>query len=148
MKTLTEIVSSGQRTHLINDCVRLVETEVSQKKGIPGAAIKSGFKVIQALNPKILTDAVNMLLDEFIQALEPFYQSYNTAQPASANLKEHWLPQQRALAHALLSVTDKRIERAQNRIIKKTYKKLRPFSLQHVEAAVPAMVLVLSHYVD
>ncbi|MEE2961249.1 MAG: hypothetical protein VYA34_10935 [Myxococcota bacterium] len=148
MKTLTEIVSSQQRTHLVKDCVRLVETEVSHKKGIPGAAIKTGVKILQAINPKIVTDAVNMLLDEFIQAMEPFYQSYRTAQPRSANLKEHWLPQQAALANALISVTDKRIESAKNIVIKKTYKKLRPFGIQHVEAAVPGIVGVLSSYVD
>ena len=147
MSTLKDIVcSADNRENVINDTVRLVDSEVSKKGGISGLAIKAGYKVVNSLKPTLVRDAVNNLLDKFVDRLEPFYADWvakDKAQPFDAFLSG----QSNAVANALLSVTDDRARSVENATVKKTYEKLRPQGEKNVMAAVPGLGQLLARYV-
>ena len=134
------------RQQIIRDCVSLVESEVSQKPGLTGVAIKTAFSVVNKVDPCFVQKAVSTLIDEFIQAMNPLYISYEQAD--CTNLKTYWVKEKTALANSLLEVADVRMNRAKNKVIKKAYSKLRPSGLKHVEASVPGIAEVVSKYVS
>ena len=98
-------------------------------------AVKTAFGVIKKLHPQIIHMAVNKLIDDFVDAMDPFYDDFQTT--GASNLESHWTAKRVELADALLGVTDKRISRAENKTIKKAYSKLRPSGAKHVEAQCP-----------
>jgi hypothetical protein len=51
-----------------------------------------------------------------------------------------------AVAGALLSVTDRKAEKADSEMVKKTYNKLRPTAQKHVEAAAPRLAKLLDKH--
>ena len=139
------LLESDNRSRVIGDCVNLVESEVASKSGLGGMAVKTAFGVIKKLSPQIIHMAVSKLIDDFVDAMDPFYSEFQTA--GGANLESHWTSKRTELADALLGVTDKRILKAENKTIKKAYKKLRPAGAKHVEASVPGIAQVVSKYV-
>ncbi len=128
------------RRDVVEACCTLVESEVSNKRGFSGAAIKLGYKAVSALKPGFVGGAVNSLLPEFADAMQPLYDkneadaerfaAYLTANPAET-------------ADLLLQVTDAKADRAKNATVKKTYGKLRGSAKDNVEAAVPGLAKAL-----
>ena len=139
------LLESDNRERVIGDCVNLVESEVASKSGLGGMAVKTAFGVIKKLHPQIIHMAVNKLIDDFVDAMDPFYSDYKTV--GASNLESHWSSKRVELADALLSVTDRRISKAENKTIKKAYSKLRPSGAKHVEASIPGIAQVVSRYV-
>ncbi|MEO1337798.1 MAG: hypothetical protein AAFV29_19300, partial [Myxococcota bacterium] len=77
MSTLKDIVCSPEnRDQVIADTVKLVDSEVAKKGGISGIAIKTAYKVVKSLKPTLVQDAVNNLLEKFVDKLEPFYSEW------------------------------------------------------------------------
>ena len=77
MTTLNEtLLNDTDRPSVVSDCVDLIDAEVASKKGIGGLAIKTAFKTVKAIKPGIIPDAVNFLLDDFVEKLEPFYGEF------------------------------------------------------------------------
>lgn len=139
------LLESANRTRVIGDCVNLVESEVASKSGLGGMAVKTAFSVIKKINPRIIHMAVNKLIDDFVDAMDPFYTDYQKTN--DSNLESHWTSKRSELADALLSVTDKRIAKAENKTIKKAYTKLRSSGAKHVEASIPGIAQVVARYV-
>jgi len=139
------LLESENRTRVIGDCVNLVESEVASKSGLGGMAVKTAFGLIKKINPQIIHMAINKLIDDFVDAMDPFFSEYQKAN--ASNLESHWTAKRSELADALLGVTDKRIAKAQNKTIKKAYSKLRSSGAKHVEASVPGIAQVIARYV-
>ena len=139
------LLESENRTRVIGDCVNLVESEVASKSGLGGMAVKTAFGLIKKINPQIIHMAINKLIDDFVDAMDPFFSEYQKAN--ASNLESHWTAKRSELADALLGVTDKRIAKAQNKTIKKAYTKLRSSGAKHVEASVPGIAQVIARYV-
>jgi hypothetical protein len=139
------LLESENRTRVIGDCVNLVESEVASKSGLGGMAVKTAFGLIKKINPQIIHMAINKLIDDFVDAMDPFFSEYQKAN--ASNLESHWTAKRAELADALLGVTDKRIAKAQNKTIKKAYTKLRSSGAKHVEASVPGIAQVIARYV-
>ena len=139
------LLQSGNRERVIGDCVNLVESEVASKSGLGGMAVKTAFGVIKKLNPSIIHMAVNKLIDDFVDAMTPFYEDYQSAN--GTNLESHWNGKRQQMADALLGVTDKRIAKVNHKTIKKAYEKLRPSGAKHVEASIPGIAQVVARYI-
>jgi hypothetical protein len=134
-----------KRGAVIADCVELVKAEVKSKRGIAGVAVKAGFAVVKAIKPKILEESVDSLLDDFVAALQPYFQRF---QEEGASKLEAYLPQRASdVAESLLTITDARAERASNKTLVKAYYKLRPKGKVHVEQATPGIGRVLDKHV-
>ncbi len=131
---------------MIADTVNLVDAEVASKGGISGFAIKAGYRVVKGLRPSLIRDAVDNLLDKFVDKLEPFYADW-VAKSKTPAFDQFLSSQPKEVANALLAVTDERAERVDNATVKKTYQGLRPQGEKNVIAAVPGLGKVLVKYV-
>ncbi len=137
MGELKKRLETSERDEVVDDVLSLIDDEVSNKSGLSGMAIKTGYKVVKRLQGgDLLRDAADNLLDPFAEALDPLYAEY--LEQSDTDSFEHYLSNHRAQAtQALLSITDGRAERADNKVLKKTYSKLRGQAEKHVKEALP-----------
>lgn len=145
MADLNERLAIADREVVIRDTVKLIDSEVASKSGMTGLALKGGYKVVKKLrNGRMIERAVDHLLDDFTGALNPMYQEFvqSDVDLFENYLKEH-IP---TAADALLGITDDRINEAENKIIIKTYGKLRPTAKKHVEDALPGVGRLIDTY--
>jgi len=144
MASLRELLGGGdKRAAVIEDACRVLDLEVADKGGISGLAIKAAYKVVHGIRPGFVREVVNHLLDEFLDAIDPVYQeALAKNEPAGPYLRRS----STRVADALLAVTDRRAERAERAIIKKTYEKLRPSAKKHVEDAAPRLAELLERH--
>lgn len=142
IETLTEAASlPAQRAALIKEIVALVETRVKAVKGLSGMAIRGGYKVVASMRGgRMIPSAVNVLLNDFCIAIDPFIADYRTSNAES--FERYLTGRDRAVSEALLSITDARAEHA-NALLKRPYKKLRSFGEAQVIAAVPGIAQIV-----
>jgi hypothetical protein len=133
-----KIGSAPKRAQVIADCAVLIDEEVKKKGGLSGAAIKMAFAAVKAVKPGFVPEAIDHLLNDFAQRLDPFYQAA-IADTGGRSLPSRFNEQAGAIAEALLGITDQRAQQAQNAMVKRSYEKLRPSAKKHVEEAVPGI---------
>lgn len=144
MPTLTDILGQGpKRDQVISDACEVLDQEVSDKGGLGGLAIKGAYGVVKGVRPGFVREAVDMMLNDFLGALDPIYQeALQQGTPPGAHLKAN----PGRVADALLGITDRRAERAERAMIKSAYDKLRPSAKKHVESAVPRLATLLDKH--
>lgn len=137
-ETLKEVLlESTKRSTVVSDFQQLIDEEVSAKNGVSGLAIKSGYGLVKKVKPGIVGDAVDTLLDDFADRLEPFYSDFKSA--GAGSLPDYFTGRSDEVADALLGVTDARAESSRRESIKKVYTKLRPQGKKNVEEALPKL---------
>ena len=144
MAALKEILTAPEkRKEVIADCAKLIDEEVASKSGFSGLAVKAAFAMVKGLKPGMIPHAIDDLLDEFADKIDPFYQAAREAkQPVDAYIAAHATE----IAEALLSITDGRAARSKSGTIKKAYEKLRPTGKKHTMEAMPRVGrLILKH---
>lgn len=147
MAYLKEKLDEANRNEVIRDTVRLIDAEVSRKSGLSGVAIKGGYKAVKKLkNGRMIERAVDHLLDEFTEALSPLHDDYRARDEVDtfeAYLEGHG----DEATDALLTITDERAERADNRLLRSTYSKLRGQAEKHVLEALPGIGRLIERHV-
>ena len=144
MASLKELLGEGdKRKAVIADALGVLDAEVSDKRGLTGMAIKTPYKVVKGIGPGFLRDAVDHLLNDFLDALDPIYQE---ALEQDRPPRTHFQSNPARVADSLLSITDRRAERADNKIVKKLYSGLRSQAKKHVQAAVPRLGELLARH--
>src|SRR5207249_1186620 len=53
----------SKRPRLLSDCERLIDDEVKSKGGLSGLAIKGAYKIVCAIKPGLIREAMDGLLD-------------------------------------------------------------------------------------
>lgn len=145
MSTLAEkLLTPEVRPRLVEDCTRLIDAEVASKRGVSGLAIKAGFKTVKAFKRGIIPDVVNVLLDDFVGKLEPFYAEHLAS--GESDFPRAMNRQSDRIAEALLSITDERAARSRHTTLVKAYRKLRPQGHKQVVAAMPRLGTMLARY--
>lgn len=135
--TLRLLGDAARRPRLLTDCERLIDDEVSSKGGLSGLAIKGAYKVVCAVKPGIIREAMDGLLDDFVRRLEPFYAQHRGGGAEPRAFGDALARRSSEVADALLGITDDRARRAKNATLKGAYEKLRPQAKKHVEEAIP-----------
>ncbi|WP_328446652.1 MULTISPECIES: DUF6918 family protein [unclassified Amycolatopsis] len=136
--TLKDILlDSSRRPAVVSDFEGLVDAEVSDKGGVSGAVVKTGFAAVKKIKPGIIPSAVDTLLPDFVGALEPFYGDYRAK--GGNDFGAYLVGRSDEASDALLSVTDSRAEKSSRDSIKKVYGKLRPNGKKNVEEALPRL---------
>ncbi len=138
MALLTERMKEVDRKVVIADTARLIDDEVAGKSGLTAIPLKGGYKVVKAIKPGFIEEAIDHLLDEFSGALSPLYEDY-IEQDRVTSFEAYIQAHDTRAANDLLSITDKRAERSDNRVLKSTYQKLRGQAEKHVREALPAL---------
>jgi hypothetical protein len=144
MPSLREQIGSGdKRSAVVDDGIKVLDEEVGEKSGLSGIAIKGAYKIVQGVRPGFIREAVNHLLDDFLDAMNPIYQeAAEKKQPAGAYLRQN----SARVAQALLAVTDQRAARVESQVVKKTYEKLRPMAQKQVEGATPRLATLIEKH--
>jgi hypothetical protein len=145
MSTLRELLGgAAKRGAVLDDALHVLDAEVDAKSGLSGLAVKTAYKVVKGVSPDFLRRAVDHLLDDFLDALDPMYQE---AVRKGTEPRQQLVSNPPRVAELLLGITDARAARAQNQVVKKTYEKLRDGAKKHVEAAVPRLGDMLARQV-
>jgi hypothetical protein len=144
MGTLRELASDPtKRKQLLDDAITTVDAEVGEKGGISGMAIKAAYAMAKGVAPGIVRKAIDVMTDEFLDALQPFYDQ---AKAQGVPLRTYLEPKKPEAANALLAITDARANQEQGGTLKKGYEKLRPTAQKHVEQAVPRLADMLTKF--
>jgi len=143
MSLRTVLDDPSKKNQLIEDCLRVLDAEVADKRGLSGMAVKAGFKVVKGAKPGFLRAAITDLLPHFAEALEPLVAEANEkGEPVGT-----FLPRQSSrVADALLAITDRKAGGSSNRMVKGAYEKLRSTAKKHVEAAVPRVASLIERH--
>ena len=146
MGALSEAIKDpSKRKAIVDDGVRVIDEEVASKRGFSGMAVKAAFKTVKAVKPGMIGMALDMLMPQFAEQVDPFYDKWKSA--GSGTLEQYFKANDAAIANALLSITDRRAQRAEQRTLKKAYEKLRPQGLEHTKAAMPRLAGLVSRHV-
>lgn len=135
-ETLADILlTPDTRPQVVTDAEKLIDAEVADKSGVSGMAVKGGYSMVKKLKPGIIHDAVDSLLDDFLNRLQPYYADFQAA--GASSLPEYFDGRSGEIADALLAITDERAAGSQRPAIKKAYDKLRPKGKENVEESLP-----------
>jgi hypothetical protein len=129
-----------KRPQLVADCVKLIDGEVASKSGVTGLMIKAGYKAFTTIMPRMVENAVDVLLDEFVVVLDRHYDTYLKADPEKKTPFDSWAKRRDAvIADDLLKITDDIMNRSNKNAIKKIYSGMRKIAERNVADAVPAI---------
>lgn len=139
--TLRNIVTTPEkRPVLVDQCVELVEKEVGGK----GLIIRGAFKTVKKIKPGFVRGAIDGLLDDWIEKMEPYYDTWK--EKSEGSFSDYLNSESNSVADSLLTVTDERAKTSKHKTAAKMYGKLRPSALKNVEAAIPGLsTLIQSH---
>ena len=146
MSLHSALLQESNRGALIADCEALLRSEVANKSGLGGIAVKGAFGLVNRIRPTFVQEAVNGLLNDFVKQLEPFYSDYQ--QSSNEGFGQYLNDHSKNVALALLQAADHKVENAAQPGIIKAYKKLRMTGEKHVQLAVPGIGAILEKYVS
>ena len=144
MTTLQEVLADkSTRSKLVADCVVVIDEEVKSKSGLSGGVIKGAYRLVKGVKPGFVPDAVESLIDDFAEKLQPFADEANEKGVDVSTFFKDNAPR---IANELLSITDARAQRSSHKSVRKTYEKLRPKAQTHVAAACPRIGVLVEKY--
>ena len=133
---------SNKRAGVVADCVKLIDEQVSAKTGIGGMAWKAAYGTVKGVMPNYIEGAVDRLLPECLAALDPMWsEGAQTGNPV-----EYLSQNSSRTADAMLGITDARIEKTSNGIVRGAYKQLRGSAKSEVETAVPGIAKIIDNH--
>mgnify|MGYP000005736773 CR=1 FL=1 len=138
------LLDSDRRSAVIDDLQGLVDSEVANKSGLSGGVVKTGYAGLKKVKPGIVREALDKMLDEFVEQLEPFWTTYTTEATGDFGTFLGTRPQE--ASEALLTVTDRRAERSSRGAITSIYSKLRPKAQENVIEALPGLGAVIEKH--
>ena len=138
------LLDSDRRGAVVDDLESLVDTEVSGKSGLSGGIVKTGYATVKKVKPGIIREAIDKMLDEFVDALEPYWTTFRTEATGDFGAFLGARPQE--VSEALLSVADRRAERSKRAAVTSVYSKLRPKAQENVIEALPGLGAVIQKH--
>jgi len=144
MAKLSEVLTDTTRkAEVVDDCIGIINAEVAEKSGLSGMAIKAGYKAVNGFKPGFVKNVVTDLLPKFADAMDPVFQE---AVEKDEPVTGYFINNSSRVADSLLAITDAKAERSQNKLVRKTYKRLRGQAKKNVEAAVPRLGAVIEKH--
>ncbi len=144
MPQLSDVLTAPEKkAAVVDECLTIIDAEVSDKSGLSGLAIKAGFGAVKSVKPGFIKHAVEDLLPEFAVALDPVFQD---ALAQSSPIGEFFTKNSGRVADALLAITDGKAQRSSSSVVKGTYDKLRGSAKKNVESAVPRLGKLVEKY--
>lgn len=134
--TLQEILLAPDiKPHVVADCQKLIDEEVSEKSGVSGTTVKLAYKTVKAFAPGHIQHMVESLLPDLADKLEPYWVDFTAS--GGSQFGDYLAKRGNEVAETLLSVTDARAARSSRPTIIKAYKTVRGGAVKNVEAALP-----------
>jgi hypothetical protein len=134
--TLQQILlAPDTQPKVVDDCLDLIQQEMSDKSGIGGTAVKLAYKTAVAFAPGYLRSTVESLLPDFAEKLQPFWADF--AASGSAEFGDYLTKRADEVSEALLAITDAAAEKSERPVIVKAYRTVRGGAARQIEAALP-----------
>jgi hypothetical protein len=99
---------------------------------------------VKSVEPSYIPNAIHRLLPEALAALDPIWDEG----VQSGNPVEHLIQNRDRTADMLLNITDAKIEKTKNGVVRSSYNKLRKSVKNDVEEAVPGLAKILGAHVQ
>jgi hypothetical protein len=132
------LLDSDRRGQVVTDLVEFIDREVAGKSGLSGGITKTGYAAVKKVKPGIIRHAVDSMLDDFTNALEPYWSAYQ-AQPTAGGFGAFLAARPQEVSNALLAVTDRRAQRSSRGSVTSVYGRLRPKGQDNVIDALPRL---------
>ena len=129
------LLTPEKQATVLAEAQQVLDSEVSDKTGASGLAVKGGYAAAKKAKPSLVPDAIESLLPEFLVRLEPYWQSYS-ANP-QGSFGESLAANSDEVAEALLAVADERAEASSRTSVKKVYSSMRSSAKKNVIEALP-----------
>jgi hypothetical protein len=141
MTLIDYLGTAPARSHVIAQCVDLIDAQVKQK----GLVVRAAFATVKAIKPGIVPEVVDSLLDQWLAKLQPHHDAWSASGRGSfgAYLVAHG-PE---VANDLLSVTDARAAATSRATAKKMYARLRDSAKRNVIEALPELSRIIEGFV-
>jgi hypothetical protein len=143
--TLQDILlAPDTQPHVVDDCLKLIEQEVSAKSGVSGTAVKVAYKTANTFASGYLKGMVEHLVPDMAAQLEPFWADFVAS--GSSAFGDYLVKRGDEVSQALLSVTDARAATSGRPTIVKAYQAVRGSAAKHVTAALPNLGALVQNY--
>ena len=126
------------KAQVVEDCARLIDQQVAAKGGLGGMALKATYGVVKGVGPGYIPGAIERILPQVVTALEPMWADGLRAGDPVGYLSQNSVQ----AADVILGVTDDRIAKTDNGLVKSSYSKLRQSVKGDVESAVPGLAKI------
>jgi hypothetical protein len=130
--------------HVVADCEKLIEQEVSGKSGVSGTAVKLAYKTASTFAPGYLQAMVESLVPDMVTNLEPYWADFGAS--GASGFGDYLAKRGEEVSEALLSVTDARAKVSERPAIMKAYGAVRGGAAKHVMAALPNVGSLVDKY--
>jgi hypothetical protein len=145
MATLQQILLTPEnQPHVVDDCLTLIDQEVSGKSGVSGTAVKLAYKTANTFASGYLRGMVEKLVPEMVGKLEPFWADF--AVSGAGDFGDYLVKHGDEVSEALLSVTDAHAAVSTRPTILKAYRAVRGGASKHIVAALPNLGALVQKY--
>ena len=127
------------KDRVVADCTQLIDRQVAAKGGLGGMALKATYGLVKGVGAGYIPGAIGRILPDVVTALDPMWAEGMQAGDPVAYLTDNHTQ----AADVILSVTDSRIAKANNGLVKSSYSKLRQSVKGDVASAVPGLAEIL-----
>jgi hypothetical protein len=138
------IGAEPQRAKVIDDCVALIDSQVSAKGGLSGMAIKGAYATIKAVKRGFVPSVVDALLDDWLGKLQPHYDKWSAG--GGGTFAEFVIARSDDVAEDLLAVTDERAASTKHTTAKKAYEKMRGSAKKNVIEGIPELARLVERH--
>jgi len=129
---------------LIDDCLALIEHEVSDMSGVSGTAVKLAYKTVNKFATGHVRHMVSSLLPQLAEELQPYWADFRIRD--EPDFGDYLAQRGPEVSQSLLSVTDARAAASGRPTIARAYGSVRASAGRHVEAALPQVGVLVQQY--
>jgi hypothetical protein len=145
MPTLQELFLNDENfPRLVADAQALVESELANKGGISGTAVKAAYKAVTAFAPGYYQETLKSMLPDMIAQLQPYWAEFGAS--GGADFGDYLAKRGEEVAESLLSVTDNMAQLSGRATVVKAYQMVRSGAGKNIEAALPALGAMVQKY--
>jgi hypothetical protein len=143
--TLPDILlADGALQQIAADCQSLIGQELSAKSGVSAAALKVAYKAVTTFAPGYYQSTVEKLVPDLLQRLQPYWADFHTA--GGGQFGDYLVKRSDEVSESMLEVTDAMAGWSKRPTIVKAYKMVRGGAGKHIEAALPAVGVLVEKY--
>ena len=139
-----QLLAEKARPAVIKDLVEVVQQDVASKRGVSGAALKTGYATASKVVPNLTERGLDKLFPDLAAALDPFWADFEAS--AASDFGSFLTDRGPEVSAALLGVADTKVAASGREPIKKVYRALRGRADAHVQAALPRLGAALQRH--
>ena len=139
------LLDDTRRAAFVADALDVVDAEVAGKKGAAGLAVKGGYAAVRKVKPTIVRSAVETLIPQFAERLDPYWADYRAGQgdTFAACLTGPWRRGRGDPARRYRRAT-RAVE--QTKPSRRSTRRMRPSAKRHVIDALPRVGDLVERY--